>query len=49
VVEERSWETFDVDQAMVNKIAELLEVGRSHENHTVENMAVVVVEVAAGD
>lgn len=49
MVEERNWETFDVDQTMVNKIAELLEVGRSHENHTEENMAVVVVEVAVGD
>lgn len=44
-MEDRNWETFDVDRTMVNKIDELLEVGRIHLNHTVEKMAVVVVEV----
>ena len=48
MVGERNWEPFDVDQTVGNKIAELLEVGRAHENRTEERTAVsvaVVVEV----
>ena len=45
MVGERNWEPFDVDQTVGNKIAELLEVGRTHENRTEERTAVAVVVV----
>lgn len=45
MVEERNWEPFDVDQTVGNKIAELLEVGRTHENRTEEKTVVAVAVV----